>query len=660
MAAVTVAISPTPEHLASWMGGLGLFGWTGILACGFIASQILVAIMGAPPRWNLRRREKFAKAMLLLPLFVVVVALLELQAYVIQYLLLYETGYWSKWFSTSLPQLWTGLAAVGGVLAAAAGKLSSIVRATIGDTTFAGTLKRLASKAALYLVATIIPLLLWGLYIFFSYWGIRYSMDKPPPGHLEVPSWLTWLLVHDPLAGTPALFYLWVGGIAALVAIFVAPNSGSLHYYYRDRLSRAFLWRRDELEKAAKAENQPLPSIESQLVTTTKSQTLPLKGRLNKWIAEGRERFKAEPPIDVDKFTFSSLKKKKGAIWDDDIRFSPYLIVNTAVNLESSKYLNRRDRNADSFIFTPLFMGSEATGFVRSGVIERIDRNVNLGTAMAASGAAAAANMGYQTIKALTFSLAALNVRLGYWLPNPWRVLNWDWKSRLISRLGPLYYAQESFGWLNERTRNVYLTDGGHFDNLGLYELLKRRCRLIMAVDAEADPAMTFTSFIRLQRHARIDLGARIDLPWEVLRKRTKEVSDPNWDRPIVPEPHQGPHVAVGRIDYGALGSGVIIYIKSSMSGDESDLILDYQKRYPQYPHETTADQFFSEEQFEVYRSLGFHATNGFLKGADAFGLFPADRYENWIDDLNGVLTYVNLPKAAIENIVARAAEGPR
>jgi hypothetical protein len=75
-----------------------------------------------------------------------------------------------------------------------------------------------------------------------------------------------------------------------------------------------------------------------------------------------------------------------------------------------------------------------------------------------------------------------------------------------------------------------------------------------------------------------------------------------------------GPHVAVGCIDYGAGKSGWLVYVKSSLSGDENDYIRDYARRFPRFPHETTGDQFFSEEQFEVYRALGFHAMYGFLE----------------------------------------------
>jgi hypothetical protein len=265
--------------------------------------------------------------------------------------------------------------------------------------------------------------------------------------------------------------------------------------------------------------------------------------------------------------------------------------------------------------------------------------------------------MGDQTIRALTFSLAALNVRLGYWIPNPRYVYMWKGLVKLVSKLGPVYYAKETFGRLHERSRNVYLTDGGHFDNLGLYELLKRRCRIIIAVDAEADPAMMLSSFIRIQRHARIDLGVRIDLPWEEIRSKSVKVGKGGWVRPTELESHRGPHVAVGRIDYGKLGSGVLIYIKSSLSGDESDLICDYKRRYTDFPHETTLDQFFSEEQFEVYRALGFHAAHGFLTGNDDFATFPVDRYDGWFDDLKEAITHLNLPDAAKAKIQARACK---
>ncbi len=166
---------------------------------------------------------------------------------------------------------------------------------------------------------------------------------------------------------------------------------------------------------------------------------------------------------------------------------------------------------------------------------------------------------------------------------------------------------------LDENLDLVLLTDGGHIENLGIYELLRRRCKLIIAVDAEADPAMQFNSLISLERYARIDLGIRIELPWSGIAETTSAIMAANTKREKLPKEQKGPHAALGKIYYDDGSVGHLLYLKSSLSGDENDYIRDYAARNPSFPHETTADQFFSEEQFEVYRALGFHAAHGVL-----------------------------------------------
>jgi hypothetical protein len=170
----------------------------------------------------------------------------------------------------------------------------------------------------------------------------------------------------------------------------------------------------------------------------------------------------------------------------------------------------------------------------------------------------------------------------------------------------------EMFGLLNERSSQLYLTDGGHIENLGIYQLLKRGCQLIVAIDAEADPEMTFGSLLKLERFARIDLGVRIELPWEDIASFASFDGDEL--REMYREGFDGPpHCAVGKILYADQSEGILVYIKASVSGDERDYVLDYKRRNPMFPHEKTSDQFFTEEQFEVYRALGFHATDGLL-----------------------------------------------
>src|SRR6185503_1599889 len=139
------------------------------------------------------------------------------------------------------------------------------------------------------------------------------------------------------------------------------------------------------------------------------------------------------------------------------------------------------------------------------------------GTAMAVSAAAASPNMGRATVRPLTPTLALLNVRVGFWLRNPKFVRVARWK-RVIREFFSLYFLYELIANLRETSWNVYVTDGGHLENLGVYELLRRRCRVIVAIDAEADPEMRFASFVTLQRYARIDLGVRIEMPWQNIR----------------------------------------------------------------------------------------------------------------------------------------------
>src|SRR6266511_4901786 len=135
-------------------------------------------------------------------------------------------------------------------------------------------------------------------------------------------------------------------------------------------------------------------------------------------------------------------------------------------------------------------------------------KELDLATAMAVSGAAASSNMGASSIKALTPTLAILNVRLGYWVANP-RQLAKDRKpsSVFASVFDQFYFLQELLGLMRETSNTIYLTDGGHIDNLGIYELLRRRCRLIIAIDGEADPDFDSGSLVQVERFARIDMN---------------------------------------------------------------------------------------------------------------------------------------------------------
>ena len=322
------------------------------------------------------------------------------------------------------------------------------------------------------------------------------------------------------------------------------------------------------------------------------------------------------------------LAKRRRDLWPLDTlrlsevqhQFAPYQIINTALNIQNSRYANQRGRNADFFVFTPQFTGSNATYYVRTKDMEERAPDLDLGAAMAVSGAAASANMGSNTIKVLAPTLAILNVRLGFWLTNPlWIAQKY---ARFLQVFDRLFFLKEMISNLTEEDAKIYLSDGGHIENLGIYELLRRRCQLIIAVDAEADPKMNFNSFVALQRYALIDLGVLVRLPWSKIRDATKEASiDIAGTGGKAPaDAAHGPHCALGTIEYPGGGTGILLYVKSSMTGDENDYIVDYKRRWPDFPHETTADQLFSEEQFEAYRALGFHAMRRALRRGDFSG----------------------------------------
>jgi hypothetical protein len=210
---------------------------------------------------------------------------------------------------------------------------------------------------------------------------------------------------------------------------------------------------------------------------------------------------------------------------------------------------------------------------------------------MGISGAAASPLSGYHTKPALAALMTVFNVRLGQWLGNPAHADAWRSASPLF---GGRCLLRELTGSADANARFVYLSDGGHFENLGVYELVRRRSKLIVACDAGCDPDYAFDDLANLIRKCRIDLGTDIDICVEKLRPKDGFK-------------HTACHFAVGVISYPGGGEGVLLYIKASLTGEEPPDILNYAARHPAFPHDTTADQFFDEDQFETYRALGYH-----------------------------------------------------
>lgn len=273
----------------------------------------------------------------------------------------------------------------------------------------------------------------------------------------------------------------------------------------------------------------------------------------------------------------------------------PFPILNGSLNLGGSSDLGVHTRHSASFAFTPLRAGADrkAVGYApvyRDRTGKAFAGGVKLGQAVSVSGAAASPNMGYSTSPLVAFLLTMFNVRLAWWFPNPGRK-HWDAPRLPISTW---YLVKEMFGLADEHNHFINVSDGGHFENLGIYELVRRKCKVIIACDAECDPNLTFGSLGNLIRLCEVDFDAKIEIDVDSVQKQ----QDTRLSRA---------HCAIGRISYANGSRGYLVYLKSSLTGDEDVSIEQYHSSHHDFPHESTSDQFFAEDQFESYRRLGYH-----------------------------------------------------
>jgi Patatin-like phospholipase len=539
--------------LPDWFIGWGAFAFSGLalLAVLFLyVSWSLYQSKSAAEELN-GKWTRFASYSLLLA---GVVIFLELQPFLVS-ILLDGSDNSSTSLNAMIDNVIKWFAPMTAVVSLASSFLGDTFKGSETQSGLFATVRKIFSKSMFWIAGLALPLLMWLLYLRVVATGVLLNAAQCPQPEGRLMATYCQLksvsAFKDAVGFEPAIACLLAALLIAFLWNFLSPNGNSLHRLYRERLGHAFCF------------------------------------RMNGDVSEERDRLQ-----------LSKLTENR-----------PYHLINTAINVQNSEKANAKGRNADFFLFSPLYIGSDVTDYASTGTVERVmmnERGVNLdiATAIAISGAAASSNMGTETIKPMALTLAFLNIRLGYWFPNPKLLASNKTRQSSIS-----YFVKEAFGRLDENGDIVYLTDGGHIENLGVFELLKRRCKLIIAVDAEADPGMTFPALIKLQRYARIDLGARIDLKWSRIQAVSLQAQKDE------PGSSPGPHCAIGKIEYDNGGVGVILYVKSSVTGDENDYIKDYNRRYRAFPHESTGDQFFSEEQFEVYRALGFHAVDGLLKG---------------------------------------------
>jgi Patatin-like phospholipase len=355
-------------------------------------------------------------------------------------------------------------------------------------------------------------------------------------------------------------------GLSAVISWFINVNRFSLHALYRNRLVRAFL---GSARATADQAREPDPFTGFDQTDNLRMATLPTNRLLH--------------------------------------------VINIALNTVSTKNLAWQERRAEPFTVTPLATGNPNVGYRPTSTYGSKEGGISLGTAMAISGAAVSPNMGYHSSPLLGFLLMLFNIRLGWWLGNPAR--------DTFDREGPDFsivpLLEELAGQTTNEGRWVYLSDGGHFENLGVYEMVRRRCRAILVIDAGGDPECAFEELGNAVRRIYIDQGVNID--FEILDIAARQVP-----------PKAGSYCALGRVTYpGSSTPGWLLYVKPGYHGDEPAHIRSYAIAHNTFPHESTANQWFSESQFESYRGLGAHIAELICSGGQAI---PAMQHPQSID----------------------------
>ncbi|WAU78328.1 patatin-like phospholipase family protein (plasmid) [Streptomyces sp. Qhu-G9] len=397
---------------------------------------------------------------------------------------------------------------------------------------------------------------------------------------------MSWTVVHS-----GRWHWAWQAGVPVVLivlAVSIDQTVFSLHPFYRRRLAGAFSLRRAVLRDGSVG-------------------VLPYD-----YFAEGTPLSRYAARVEKEKETFPQV----------------LFVASAAV---STRNRTAPGRPAVPFTFAADYVGGPDTGWVRTDTMEKtapplIARDLTVQSAVAASGAAFASAMGTQT----TFMerlLALTNLRLGTWIPNPLylaelvaqgpdhRLPRLPWVRRLR------YQLQELVNRYSDTTPLLLCTDGGHFDNLGLVELLRLRCRTVFVIDASGDDPPLATTLAQAVTLAYEELGVRItfdgpddldplDLvpgsgtprgPEEPMKALNARFSKRCAVRGTITYPERLPFSEGKPPD----DKGTIIFAKANLTSDMPYELLSYAVEEEAFPRISTMDQWFDHTQFDAYRALG-------------------------------------------------------
>jgi hypothetical protein len=277
---------------------------------------------------------------------------------------------------------------------------------------------------------------------------------------------------------------------------------------------------------------------------------------------------------------------------------APLHIMTAAVNTPGSQDATLAKRGTARFELSPLFIGGSATGWAPARYYAQ--HRVSLATAVAVSAAAVNSQGGTAIPRWARMLLAALNLGLGYWLPNPRVMIRGDVRGRVWPHFWTGHLAREMLGYNDESSSMLFVSDGGHHDNLGLSALVERGCDLVIAVDAAADPRYELVDLANVTRMLRIDGDWELkDFDPESLRAETGDrFADRIRDCAVVTG-------SFCRMRAGVEQRVHFVYVKACMVRGLPIDADTYARTHPQFPQQTTADQWFDEAQFEAYFTLG-------------------------------------------------------
>jgi hypothetical protein len=324
---------------------------------------------------------------------------------------------------------------------------------------------------------------------------------------------------------------------------------------------------------------------------------------------------------------------------------APLHLINVTVNetTSDSSRVIQRDRKGKPMVVSPagyVFAGGAPTE-PASGFLLGQGEQLPLSTWMGISGAAFSTGMGQHGSFGMSLLAALTNLRLGYWWdsPRPGRLRSVEaagqpgWRHRVRAArdwwddLVQSYLLRELRADFEGTHTNLwYLSDGGHFENMGVYELVRRRVPFIVASDNGADPNYEFADFINLVRKIRIDFDAETEMvsaeeldsllgkegrlreAFGTLAEIGASAIDPKTRR-------AGPYATLARIRLPAQTDGpparrepvvaTLLMIKPRIAGGELPDILRYHKKDAAFPQQRTTDLFFDEAQWESYFRLG-------------------------------------------------------